>query len=291
MIVLVTGTSSGIGQAVAAQLGAAGHTVFAGSLEGPTADPPAGVTELPLDVRSEDSVRSFVGASLARGGRIDALVNNAAYGLSGSLEEITIEEARKVLETNLFGIVRTTRAVLPHFRAQRGGRLVNISSGAGFTAEPFAGWYTVSKFAVEGFSETLWHELRPFGVRVSLVQPGWCRTNIVRDAVFTRSRSPSTTPGARYVSTRSPVRSRLACRPTESRGVSARAPGASAAAALSRGSGCDVVVLGRRSCRPRLPPAGAPLLPAASATVAITVAARVPCAIRCRWFRFWNAGP
>ena len=184
MIVLVTGTSSGIGQAVAAQLGAAGHTVFAGSLEGPTADPPAGVTELPLDVRSEDSVRSFVGASLARGGRIDALVNNAAYGLSGSLEEITIEEARKVLETNLFGIVRTTRAVLPHFRAQRGGRLGNISSGAGFTAEPFAGWYTVSKFAVEGFSETLWHELRPFGVHVSLVQPGWCRTNIVRDAVF-----------------------------------------------------------------------------------------------------------
>jgi len=184
MIVLVTGTSSGIGEAVAARLGAAGHTVFAGRLDGPSADPPPGVTELPLDVRSEDSVHSFVDASLARGGRIDALVNNAAYGLSGSLEEITIDEARKVLETNLFGIVRMTRAILPHLRAHGSGRVVNISSGAGFTAEPFAGWYTVSKFAVEGFSEALWHELRPFGLHVSLVQPGWCRTNIVRNAVF-----------------------------------------------------------------------------------------------------------
>ena len=160
MIVLITGTSCGIGQATAARLGGAGHAVFAGRLDGPSAAPPEGVTELPLDVRSEESVAAFVEAALARGGRIDALVNNAAYGLSGSLEETTIAEAQKVLDTNLFGAVRTVRAVLPHFRKQGGGRIVNISSGAGFTAEPFAGWYTVSKFAVEGFSETLWHEVR-----------------------------------------------------------------------------------------------------------------------------------
>jgi NAD(P)-dependent dehydrogenase (short-subunit alcohol dehydrogenase family) len=185
MIVLVTGASRGIGQATAARLGAARHTVFAGCLDGPTSDPPMGVTELRLDVRSDDSVAAFVEASLARGGHIDALVNNAAYALSGSLEETTLTEAQRVLDTNLFGMVRTVRALLPHFRKQGGGRIVTISSGAGFTAEPFAGWYTVTKFAVEGFSETLWHEVRPFGVRVSLVQPGWCRTNIVRDAVFT----------------------------------------------------------------------------------------------------------
>jgi NAD(P)-dependent dehydrogenase (short-subunit alcohol dehydrogenase family) len=184
MIVLVTGTSSGIGQATVARLGAAGHTVFAGRLDGASSAPPPGVSELPLDVRSDESVAAFVEAALARSGRIDALVNNAAYGLSGSLEETTIAEAQHLLDTNFFGAVRTMRALLPHFRQRGRGRIVNISSGAGFTAEPFAGWYTVSKFAVEGFSETLWHEVRPFGVRVSLVQPGWCRTNIVRAASF-----------------------------------------------------------------------------------------------------------
>lgn len=185
MIVLVTGTSSGIGRAVAARLGAAGHTVFAGRLDGPSTAPPDGVTELPLDVRSNESVAAFIEGALARAGRVDALINNAAYGLTGSLEETTLAEAEGVLDTNLFGAVRTVRTLLPHFRARGSGRIVNISSGAGFTAEPFAGWYTVSKFAIEGFTETLWHEVRPFGVHVSLVQPGWCRTNIVRDAVFT----------------------------------------------------------------------------------------------------------
>jgi NAD(P)-dependent dehydrogenase (short-subunit alcohol dehydrogenase family) len=183
VIVLITGTSSGIGQATAARLGAAGHVVFAGRLDGPSGNPPPGVTELRLDVNSDESVSAFVEIALARAQRIDALVNNAAYGLSGSLEEATLAEAQKVLDTNVFGTVRTVRALLPHFRRQGGGRIVNISSGAGFTAEPFAGWYTISKFAVEGFSETLWHEMRPFNVRVSLVEPGWCRTNIVRDAV------------------------------------------------------------------------------------------------------------
>jgi NAD(P)-dependent dehydrogenase (short-subunit alcohol dehydrogenase family) len=185
VIVLVTGASSGIGLATAARLGRAGHAVFAGRLDGPSAAPPAGVTELPLDVRSDASVAAFVATALASGGRIDALVNNAAYALSGSLEETTIAEAQRVLDTNLFGAVRTVRAVLPHLRRQGAGRIVNISSGAGFSAEPFAGWYTASKFAIEGFSETLWHEVGPFGVHVSLVEPGWCRTNIVRDAVFT----------------------------------------------------------------------------------------------------------
>ena len=184
MIVLVTGTSSGIGLATATRLGSAGHTVFAGRLDGPSTSPPAGVTELPLDVRSDESVAAFVEAARTSAGRIDAVVNNAACGLSGSLEETTIAEARQLIDTNVFGAVRMVRALLPDFRKQGGGRIVNISSGAGFTATPFAGWYGASKFAIEGFSETLWHEVRPFGVHVSLVQPGWCRTQIGATAVF-----------------------------------------------------------------------------------------------------------
>ena len=218
MIVLVTGTSSGIGEAICARLGAAGHTVFAGRLDGPSAAPPRGVTELLLDVRSNESVTAFVETALARGGHIDALVNNAAYGLSGALEETTIDEAQKVLDTNLFGAVRTVRAVLPHYRRQGGGRIVMIGSGAGFTAEPFAGWYTASKFAVEGFAETLWHEVRPFGVRVSLVQPGWCRTNIVRNAVndHRACRRLRSVAHRRALRRRQPC-SRAACRPIVSR--------------------------------------------------------------------------
>jgi NAD(P)-dependent dehydrogenase (short-subunit alcohol dehydrogenase family) len=185
VIVLVTGTSSGIGQATAARLAAAGHTVFAGRIDGPSGDAGAGVIEARLDVSSDESVAAFVAAALAHRGSIDALVNNAAYALSGSLEETTLDESRRLLDTNLFGVVRTVRALLPHFRDRGFGRIVNISSGAGFTAEPFAGWYTVSKFAIEALTEVLWHEVHPFGVHVSLVQPGWCRTNIVRHAVFT----------------------------------------------------------------------------------------------------------
>ena len=151
MIVLVTGTSSGIGQANRRAARRCGPHVFAGRLEG-LCRASSGRHRAALDVRSDESVAAFVEAALARGGHIDALVNNAAYGLSGSLEETTIDEARSVLDTNLFGAVRTVRAVLPHFRKQGRGRIVNISSGAGFTAEPFAGWYTVSKFAIEGFS-------------------------------------------------------------------------------------------------------------------------------------------
>jgi NAD(P)-dependent dehydrogenase (short-subunit alcohol dehydrogenase family) len=213
MIVLVTGTSSGIGKATAVRLGSAGHIVFAGRLDEPSDAPPAGVTELRLDVGSDESVTAFVDAALATYGRIDAVVNNAAFGLSGALEESTVAEAQRLLNTNLFGTVRMVRAVLPHFRARRAGRIVNIGSGAGFTAEPFAGWYTVSKFAIEGFSETLWHELMPFGVYVSIVQPGWCRTNIVRDALRTAQaiaeygpwRTASVDAATRYLANGMPV--------------------------------------------------------------------------------------
>ena len=125
------------------------------------------------------------------------------------------------------------RALLPHFRARRSGRIVNIGSGAGFTAEPFAGWYTVSKFAIEGFSETLWHELRPFGVRVSLVQPGWCRTNIVRDALRAAQPIAEYDPWRTVSFEAATGISRPACRPTPSRDVFS-------ASSTRRARGCGI---------------------------------------------------
>jgi len=176
--VLITGTSSGMGRATARLLAERGFPVFGGSLTPDRDDPIPGIEVLPLDVREDASVKGCVD----RVGRLDALVNNAGYALVGALEEFSIEEARAQFETNFFGIVRMVDAVLPRMREQRHGRIVNISSGAGVTAQPFAGMYTATKFATEGYSEALRHELRPFGIHVSVLAPGWCRTPIVKNA-------------------------------------------------------------------------------------------------------------
>ena len=171
--VLVTGASSGIGQATARLLADRGFTVF-GTARKPAATKQDGVTMVPLDVRSDDSVRFCV----AEVGKIDVLVNNAGYSLTGATEETSIEEAKAQFETNFFGLVRMVNAVLPGMRAARAGKIVNISSLAGNTAIPFSGFYSASKFAVEGYSEALWYELRPFGISVSLVEPGFVNTPI-----------------------------------------------------------------------------------------------------------------
>jgi NAD(P)-dependent dehydrogenase (short-subunit alcohol dehydrogenase family) len=173
-VVLVTGASSGIGEAIAALLARDGHQVFGTSRKGgATRD---GVELLTLDVRSDASVQSCVDALLRKAGRIDALVNNAGYLLSGAVEEATLEEARAELETNFFGVVRMVKAVLPAMRRARSGRIVTISSLAGLVPVPFWGFYNASKFAVEGLMETLRHELKPFGIQVAMVEPGAIHT-------------------------------------------------------------------------------------------------------------------
>jgi NAD(P)-dependent dehydrogenase (short-subunit alcohol dehydrogenase family) len=179
-VVLVTGATSGIGLAIAGQLASDGHRVFGtgrtvtGAGGGGVAA--KGVAMLSLDVCSDDSVRGCVAAVLAQAGRIDVLVNNAGYLLAGAIEEATIEQAKAQFETNFFGIVRMVKAVLPTMRAQRGGQIVNMSSLAGLVPVPFWGFYNASKFAVEGYSETLRIELKPLGIWVSLVEPGTIKT-------------------------------------------------------------------------------------------------------------------
>ena len=175
---LVTGASSGIGKETARALLAAGYRVYAGARRvgamRPLAD--SGARVLALDVADEVSATSAVEAILREAGRIDVLVNCAGYGLYGSVEEAPLQEARRQMEVNLFGPARLIRKVLPIMRAQRSGRIVNVSSSGGRFGGPFGGWYHASKFAMEGLSDSLRMELRAFGIDVVLIEPGAIRT-------------------------------------------------------------------------------------------------------------------
>ena len=175
--VLITGATSGIGRAAADLLKREGYVVF-GTSRRPARDPEAGFEMLALDVRSDSSVEACIGAVLARTGRLDALVNNAGYALMGAVEETTVEEARAQFETNFFGVVRMTHAVLPVMRRQGQGTIVQVGSLAGSVAIPFAGFYSATKFALEGLSEAFWHELKNSEIRVVLVQPSFARTHL-----------------------------------------------------------------------------------------------------------------
>jgi NAD(P)-dependent dehydrogenase (short-subunit alcohol dehydrogenase family) len=175
-IALITGTSSGIGEATAERLPAAGYTVYGTSRRGAQPGKRAFET-LPLDVTSDDSVEAVVSEVVRRSGRIDLLVNNAGFsvGLAGD-EESSIAQAQAIFETNFFGTVRMTRAVVPHMRRQGAGRIINIGSALGFVPMPYMAVYSASKHAIEGYSESLDHELRTRGVRVVVVEPGVTRT-------------------------------------------------------------------------------------------------------------------
>jgi NAD(P)-dependent dehydrogenase (short-subunit alcohol dehydrogenase family) len=177
--VLVTGASAGIGRACAGNLHAAGWSVTGASRRGTA---PGGWAGLVMDVDDDDSVRDGVAGMLAGGGRIDALVASAGWGLAGAVEQCTIGEAKAQLETNFWGCVRVVQQVLPAMRAQGAGRIVLISSIGGVIGIPFQAFYSASKFALEGLGEALAYEVAPFGVQVTLVQPGNIKTD------FTASR-------------------------------------------------------------------------------------------------------
>jgi NAD(P)-dependent dehydrogenase (short-subunit alcohol dehydrogenase family) len=177
-VVLVTGASSGIGAATSALLAERGYKVF-GTSRRPRADSvPAGVEMLDLDVRSDASVEACVATLLGREGRIDVLVNNAGFMAFGESEGTSPEEAREQFETNLFGPMRLINAVLPVMRRQGRGRIVNLSSLVGLVGVPLLPLYTASKFALEGYSESLRYELSDFGIWVSLIEPSWVRTGL-----------------------------------------------------------------------------------------------------------------
>ncbi|MGB9723328.1 MAG: SDR family oxidoreductase [Chloroflexia bacterium] len=184
-VVLITGASSGIGQACARYLAGQGYRVF-GTSRRPEASA-ADFEMIPMDVTDDDSVRRGVEEVMRRASRLDVLVNNAGFGLAGSVEDTTPEEAREQMETNFFGTLRLCRAVLPIMRAQRSGTIVNIGSLAGLIALPFQGLYSASKFALEGLTEALRMEVRPFGIRVVLIEPGDTRTNFTARRRRTRA--------------------------------------------------------------------------------------------------------
>jgi NAD(P)-dependent dehydrogenase (short-subunit alcohol dehydrogenase family) len=178
-VVLISGTSSGFGKACAQHLCARGYQVFGTSRTYAPALPTAPIgnracqfDRLRMDVDDDESVRQAVEAVLAIVGRIDVVVNNSGIGIAGAVEDTTVDEARAQLETNFFSVLRVCRAVLPAMRAQGSGTIINISSIGGLVGIPFQALYSASKFAVEGLSEALRLEVRPFGIRVVLVEPG-----------------------------------------------------------------------------------------------------------------------
>src|SRR5438128_1066023 len=175
-IALGTGASSGIGEATAERLASAGYKVYGTSRRGAQAGQRS-FAMLPLDVTSDESVETAVTAVLRLEGRIDLLVNNAGFGVApAGAEESSIEQARAIFDTNFFGIVRMTRAVVPHMRRQGAGRIINIGSVLGFLPMPYGALYAATKHAIEGYSESLDHELRTWGIRVSVIEPAYTKT-------------------------------------------------------------------------------------------------------------------
>jgi NAD(P)-dependent dehydrogenase (short-subunit alcohol dehydrogenase family) len=183
-VALITGATSGIGKDTASAFAAAGYEVIGTGRKASALTPPTGVTYLDLDVTSDDSVTAAVDEVITRHGRIDVLVNNAGLGASGAVEEHSIAQAQSLLNLNVLGVVRMAKAVLPHMRAQRGGRIVNVSSVLGLAPQPFMALYSAAKHAVEGYSESLDHEVREHGVRVVLVEPAYTKTSFDTNAVL-----------------------------------------------------------------------------------------------------------
>jgi len=181
-VALVTGASSGIGEATARRLSAEGYKVYGTSRRG--GSPSGRMFEvLSLDVNDDESVNAAVNQVIRLEGSIDLLVNNAGFGVSpAGAEESSIEQAKAIFETNFFGLIRMTRAVVPHMRRQGNGRIINIGSVLGFLPMPYGALYAATKHAVAGYSESLDHELRTRGIRVSLIEPAYTRTSF--DANF-----------------------------------------------------------------------------------------------------------
>jgi len=175
-IALVTGASSGIGEVTAERLAQAGYKVY-GTSRREAAAGQRSFEMLRLDVTSDESVEAAVREMIRLNGRIDLLVNNAGFGVApAGAEESSIEQARSIFETNFFGVVRMIRAVVPHMRRQGSGRILNIGSVLGFLPMPYGALYAATKHALEGYSESLDHELRTRGIRVSVIEPAYTKT-------------------------------------------------------------------------------------------------------------------
>lgn len=188
MVILITGASSGIGLACANHLASLGHTVYGASRSIASLADPVTFERLTLDVCDESSVINAINTVHAREGRIDALICAAGFGIAGPIEATSLADAQEQFDINFFGVVRTCQAVIPIMRAQQSGYILAIGSLGGISAIPFQGFYSASKFALEGYMESLRMELRPFGIRTVLIEPGDYKT------AFTTNRRESGTP-------------------------------------------------------------------------------------------------
>lgn len=205
-VVLITGSNSGIGLATSVYLARRGYTVWATMRNLQKADELHKIIEtekLPikiaqLDVCDDRSVTNVVENILEQNGRIDILVNNAGYGLRGAIEEVALAEWQRQFETNFFGAIRVTQAVLPQMRAHKSGAIVNISSVLGRLAIPFSGPYASSKFALEALSETLRYELAPFNIKVILIEPGFIATKFQENVQLAQSAQRDDSPYALF---------------------------------------------------------------------------------------------
>ncbi|HXW44161.1 MAG TPA: SDR family NAD(P)-dependent oxidoreductase [Streptosporangiaceae bacterium] len=190
-VALITGASAGLGRACADRLAAAGWTVIGASRRGTGGTGWAGLV---MDVDDDQAVQSGVAAVAAEHGHIDALVAAAGWGVAGAAEDTTIAEAKAQFETNFWGCVRVAQAVLPHMRAQGAGRIVLLSSLGGVIGIPFQAYYSASKFALEGFAESIGYEVAAFGIAVTLVQPG----NFATDFTASRKTAAGAGGGSAY---------------------------------------------------------------------------------------------
>ena len=187
----ITGASRGFGALIAEEALANGDAVVATARDPSTVTKRLGAHErllaVRLDVTNEAEAHEAVGQAVKKFGRIDVLVNNAGYGLLGAIEEASAEETQRLFGTNVFGLLGVTRAVLPHLRRQRSGHVINISSVGGYASYPGWGVYCATKFAVEGISEALHAELAPLGINVTVVEPGFFRTDFLDETSLSRT--------------------------------------------------------------------------------------------------------
>ncbi len=171
-VILITGTSSGIGKATAEYLTKQGYTVFGTSCYPGSYPAPENYTMLQMDVTDETTIANAIAKIIETAGRLDVLINNAGIHVAGSIEDTPIEKSKEQVEANFFGIHRMCKAVIPYMREQQNGYIINISSIMGLIALPYQGFYAASKFALEGMTEALRSEVRSFGIKVCLVEPG-----------------------------------------------------------------------------------------------------------------------